>query len=437
VNKGFAFDYVFSCQQLHQLLLVRWQLRTVFGFDQIVIDLADRLDARRKQVEQCLAGIEPVQPCHPVERLPLCRQAVGLLVIDHLQPVFDHPVKFIGLAQQARLVAINPSGLGQGSQRITSRRHPQMGLSAAEYQLVHLGIEFRFPYPSAPALQVIAGPEFLPGRIMVAYLRGDRSDIANRPVIQRPPPDERIDRFKKITPQMPIAGGRTGADIGGLLPRQRARFIIADRRFDRQRHGTDFGRRPQPHVDPENIAVGIAAVECLDQLLADPPRRVARFFAAAHRNPLRIIDEDRVDIRRIVEFAAAMLAQTDDGKALKRCIGIARRINVGQSLVERPVGKIRQPGDDIGQRQMARQITNRQGQRQRPLFPAQFLPDIVRFRSGLRAIVERRIEIFRIRPVPVAPRATSSDRAHCPAPGRARRKARMREAAAMMSCNRL
>jgi len=94
-----------------------------------------------------------------------------------------------------------------------------------------------------------------------------------------------------------------------------------------------------------------------------------------------------------------MLAQTDDGKALKRRIGIASRINVGQGLIERPVGKIRQPGDDFGQRQMSGQVPDRQGQRQRPLFPPQFLPDIVRFRSGLRAIVERRIEIFRIQQI--------------------------------------
>ena len=96
-------------------------------------------------------------------------------------------------------------------------------------------------------------------------------------------------------------------------------------------------------------------------MLADPPRGVTGVFPAAHRDFVGIIDEDRIDIRRIVEFAAAMLAQPDDRKAFQRRVGIAGRIYVGQRLIQRPVGEIRQLGDNIGESQAPGKITNRQG----------------------------------------------------------------------------
>ena len=90
-----------------------------------------------------------------------------------------------------------------------------------------------------------------------------------------------------------------------------------------------------------------------------------------------------------------MLAKADDRKALQRRIGIAGGINVGERLIQRPVGKIGQAVYDIGERQLSGKIAYGKRQRQRPLLLPQFLPDIMCVLARAPAIVQGTIEIFR------------------------------------------
>ena len=83
---------------------------------------------------------------------------------------------------------------------------------------------------AAAALEVVAGAEALTGLIMAADPAGEGTDLADRAEIERAPPHERPDRGEETLTQRDVARRRARADEGRALPRQRARFVIGDRR---------------------------------------------------------------------------------------------------------------------------------------------------------------------------------------------------------------
>src|SRR3546814_19887695 len=70
--------------------------------------------------------------------------------------------------------------------------------------------------------------------------------LADRPEIERAAPHERAHAVEATLAQRDIAGAGPRADEGGAFPRQRLRFVIAQRRPERQRARRHFGGRPQP-----------------------------------------------------------------------------------------------------------------------------------------------------------------------------------------------
>src|SRR3954449_2800856 len=112
-------------------------------------------------------------------------------------------------------------------------------------ELVDLDEEFDLSYAAAAAFEVESRPECLALRIMIANAGPDGPDCADRPEIERAPPDEGVDRLEEIAAEHWIAGHLPGADEGGPLPGQSRRFVIGDRRLDRQRDRGHLGRRPK------------------------------------------------------------------------------------------------------------------------------------------------------------------------------------------------
>ena len=182
--------------------------------------------------------------CHIVERLGAVGQAMGLAIIHHLQPMFDGAIIEIGVAQRRRLFRRDPPLFGQRRQRINRRRGAQHRVAPTVNHLVDLGEEFAFTNAATPALQIIAGAELLTLCIMVADAVRDAPDLANRPEIERPSPDERAQLIEEILPELPVACGRSRSDECRALPWQGHGFIIIDRRFDRQRDRRGLWRGP-------------------------------------------------------------------------------------------------------------------------------------------------------------------------------------------------
>src|SRR3546814_9307485 len=78
------------------------------------------------------------------------------------------------------------------------------------------------------ALQIPAGTELLPLRMMIADSPGDILNVADGAEIKRAPPDEGLDRVKEHLPQPLVARRGAGSDEGCPFPGQRRGFIIAD-----------------------------------------------------------------------------------------------------------------------------------------------------------------------------------------------------------------
>ena len=300
-----------------QQLRVRRHRRPV-GRAQRVVHRRHALHLRAQQIEQGGAVRQPVQPCDIVERLRRGRQAVRLAIVDHLQPVLDRAEQRVALRQRGGLFGVDPARPGEHGECVQGRRRAQAAVAAAMDQLVHLGEELRLADAAAPALQVIAGAERLALGIMVANAPGDLPDLRHRAIVQRAPPHERADRDQEPPPQRQVARRRPRADEGGALPRQRLRFIIADRRAHRQRDRRCLGRGPQPQVHAQHIAVAVARLEQLGRAPGDLDRRLVRRLPLAVRQRRAIEQQDRVHIGRIVELAAALLAERDRHEPLRR-----------------------------------------------------------------------------------------------------------------------
>lgn len=84
----------------------------------------------------------------------------------------------------------------------------------------------------------------------------------------------------------------------------------------------------------------VARAHHIDQLPRNALRSIGRCLARAHRQRFGVVDEDRIDIRRIIELLPAMLAQRDDGKAAHRLAGRALGEDVHQGCIERGIGKV-------------------------------------------------------------------------------------------------
>ena len=174
-------------------------------------------------------------------------------------------------------------------------------------ELVDLDEELDLADAAAAALEVEARAERLALRIMVADPAADRADLADRAEIERAPPDERVDRLEEIAAERRIAGDLPGADEGRALPGQSRGFVIGDGRIDRQRDRGHFGRGAKAQVDAEGIALLGALLQDLDDALADAQRRLLGLLARLARQGLGVVEEDEIDVRRIIELAPANL----------------------------------------------------------------------------------------------------------------------------------
>lgn len=200
---------------------------------------------------------------------------------------------------------------------------------------------------------------------MIADSPGDRLNLPDRPEIERAAPDERMQRLQEIAAQILISGGVPGSDEGSALPRQGGGFVIADRRIGRQRERGDLRRRPQPQVDPKGVAVLGPLLQQLDDPLPEPKGRLVGLLARAPRQRRRIVDEDQVEVGRIIELVAAQLPQGDRREAAGGLAWRALGTGSGERPLDRAVGEIRERRRHRFERQQPAQVGDAERQRLR------------------------------------------------------------------------
>src|SRR3546814_19801475 len=70
---------------------------------------------------------------------------MGLLVLDHLQPVLNGPEKHICGVQVRRHIAAYDSSIAQGNEGVAGARRAQFAVASAMNELMHLSEEFDLP----------------------------------------------------------------------------------------------------------------------------------------------------------------------------------------------------------------------------------------------------------------------------------------------------
>ena len=138
-----------------------------------------------------------------------------------------------------------------------------------------------------------------------------------------------------------------------------------------------FRRGAQPQIDAQNIAIGVARLKQIDDITRDPHRCLARIVTRPPRHCLRIEQQNRVDVRTVIQFAAAVFAQRNRKESLRHRVGDTHLQGFGDNGIERIVRKIGKLGDHILKRQSTRQIADRQRQSQRIASPPQSLTNAV------------------------------------------------------------
>ncbi len=307
--------------------------------DQPVITLADRFGDRLQLRHQRRTIGQPVEPCDTVQRGGIERQAVGLLVRDHLQAVLERAQPVIALPQYLGIFGGDQPGRGQRVEARAGSAQPQGRVASAVDQLVGLREEFDLADAPAPLLEIEAGAGPQRPVVVGADPLGQPADLGNRAEIEALAPDERPDRGQERLARRQIARAGARANERRALPRQRRAFVMAQRRFERDRQRADLAGGPQPQIDPEDIAFGIDVAHHFHQPPRHPLRRFARLVALAPRKQVGIVEQDRIDVGRIVQLLRAVFAQRQRDEPGGLGIGHAVRDRFGDRRIQRAVGK--------------------------------------------------------------------------------------------------
>ena len=294
------------------------------------------------------------------------------------------------IGKPRRDIGIDPSCPGERGQRVHRRRHAQRRIAPAVDELMNLREKFDLANAAAAALEVKTRAECLPLREMVADAVAHRADFLELAKIEAAPPDEGLDRVEEMLPERAVARRRARTDEGRLLPCQRLRLIIGYGGAFGQDDRRHLGVRAQAQIDAQHMAIGSARRQDFDHPPRDPHRRLIGVVARAARHGVGIEDQDRVDVRRIVEFVAAELAERNDGNPARRLSGDALGKGCGQRRVAGGIGK----GGEVARRcrhiMLTRQIAEREQQRRAPPPPAQRGHDVI-IRRWRRHRRQRRI----------------------------------------------
>ncbi len=253
-------------------------------------------------------------------------QAMGLLIVDHLQPVLEPAQEAVGGAQFLRRSGVDVPGLGQRAQRLRRPGAAQARLAAAPDQLLGLRKELDLADAAAPQLDVVA-MHGDPGAALVGVdLALDGVDVLDRPEIQVLAPDEGTQLGEKARAHGQVAGRGPRLDHGGALPVLAHALVVGQRRRDRdgERHGAGVG--PEPEVGAEDVALGGALLQQAHQIAGQAHEAVLRPAAPPVAGPLGVEQDDEVDVGGVVELARAQLAHGDH-----RVAAVAlRRLRRGQ-----------------------------------------------------------------------------------------------------------
>ena len=161
-------------------------------------------------------------------------QGLGLLIIDHLQAVFDRAQELIGRHHLVADFLGYLTEFGQGAQRVAGRLAAQRNLTSAPDQLLGLGKKLDLADTATAQFNVVAGDVDLAAALVGIDLALDGMNVLNGNEIKMLAPDKRAQNFKKLIARNAISTNDTGLDHGRAFPVLPDCFVIGFSRNHRQ-----------------------------------------------------------------------------------------------------------------------------------------------------------------------------------------------------------
>ena len=175
------------------------------------------------------------------QRRLLERQPLGLLVLNHLQPVLDPAQEHVRPAEIVDRLGADPFVGVKALERVEGARPAHLRTAAAEDELLGLDEELDLADAAAAELDVVSGND---DPLVAAHgvdLALHRMDVGDRSIVEILAPDERREVGKEALAELEVARRRARLDERGALPVLADRLVIGigaeGRERDRGRSG--------------------------------------------------------------------------------------------------------------------------------------------------------------------------------------------------------
>src|SRR5215469_3235965 len=215
---------------------------------------------------------------------------MGLRVIDHLEPVLE------------------------AAQRLTGGPNAQLLDPATPNQLLGLCEKFDFPDPAAAGLNIMAFNGDSPAPQMRVDLALDRVDVLDRREIEVFSPEKGSELLQKAPPRNKIACHRPGLYERSALPVLPDAFVVSERRRDRYRQRCGGRVGAESEIGTKHISITRALLQNAHQLACQAHEKSWQAVARAGPDPRCVVQNDQVDIARIIELISAEFSQAQHQK---------------------------------------------------------------------------------------------------------------------------
>ena len=341
--------------------------RRGFQRDQFIEDARNLPRQRLQFGQERRPVVQPVELRHAIERRTIGKD-MRLPVVDHLHTMLDRPQAGVGPGENIGGLAVQMAGLGQRAQSAARIANSQVRIAATVDELKRLGGKLDLANPAAPLLQIVSGARFERAAIAIADAERQGADGLDRAEIQAAAPYEAANAVQECLPRRNVPSAGSGADEGGPLPCQRARFVMRCRRARGNGERADFGSGSQTQVDAKDVALARLVRQQADDLAGVALRRLGRFVALAARQARRIVKENGIDVGAVIQLPRPVLAQRQrDEAVMARPFADSPRDGRADGGMQGAVGKRAEFAHHPRKIESIRQVADRQHEAERLL----------------------------------------------------------------------
>ncbi len=225
---------------------------------------------------------------------------MGLLLVLQLQTVLDRPQEAVGVVELRRLVGLDVPAGGELRERVERGGGADGRVVPAVHELEELHRELDVADAAAPPLHLAVREAAALHLSLRPGLHGPHR--ANRVRVEDLRPDDGLHQLEESTTDVAVACDGPGLQERLELPRLRPALVVRAVRLQRARQRSRSAFGTEVGVGAEDDAVGGGLAH----------GREHRPRGAFGDGAVTLVDEQHVDVARVVELAAAELPHRDD-----------------------------------------------------------------------------------------------------------------------------